>query len=410
MLNGKLLRILLISALSFSIFQQDTSVYANPKGQMTNKDVVILLASPILSYAMCYGFYLLGDYLKQLLMSDNSYPYHYSPWSSEKERLNAYLLNFDELSKIWSEENLDLTKFQSEAKKHQDLFENDHSKEDIRIPHISHHVWFTDPENPFELKWVEQNILRRKIAVLNNRNGQWRSILWTNTISGIPKTVELAKSLGMEVRSLEDLPNPFAEIIPKMIEKGSYYRVMATDIWRVEVIRSLGGFYSDNDYELDKNIDNLTRTYDSFFGFQDHKQSSAGNSILAARAHHPIMEAYHELLYRNILGDKDQIPNSIKNPKSPFLKVITTTGPHALTMSIARGMNTDGFRDVVLQHGIVFYLPEESFYGSIRDLHNTRGIGNDHYSGSWMDESSFQMTRRFHSTLGKTVGEELLNY
>jgi len=380
------------------------------------------------SFSYVVGFFLTVTAFADIKMS------YINPlrFSADGERLSC--TDSWELSRIWEEEGLDFSAFKRKAAQNFDLVENSmcNDSDPIKIPHISHHVWFTDPHNPKEMGKQDRIYLEKKIKVLNQPGSKWRSILWLNIKEGIPETIALAHNLGIEVRLIDYLPSPFVDVIKSLLASKCFDIALATDLWRLQVVKDMGGFYSDNDYELYTNIDYLTRTFHSFFGFDDHSEINVGNSILAATKNHPVLIAYYDLVYRNLFGSN--VPTYIQEPCCRFSKTIMTTGPTPLTLALAKAMNSEGFTDIVFPHGVIFSLE-----GSIPDdfkerfhqwrlknqcprkldfieektpvcepiLKTSGAIGNDQYSGTWIREGAYDPLPKSEKLLGQALGVDL---
>jgi hypothetical protein len=167
------------------------------------------------------------------------------------------------ITEIWEQEGLVASDFKGVAYQNLRLAVTLTSVDDlpVRIPHISHHVWFTNPMDPSEMSEKDISTLVKKIAVLNSHDGNWSSVLWTNDPSKIPLTVKQAEHLNMQVRDIHDIDTPFLCLIDGLLVNKNFG--LATDIRRLVAMKQEGGFYSDNDYDLYTEIDFLTRIYDS---------------------------------------------------------------------------------------------------------------------------------------------------
>lgn len=314
-----------------------------------------------------------------------------------------------DISEIWQQEGLDFADLKYIGSHNLGLTSliDKYSNLQPKIEHVSHHVWFTDPQKPNEMKPKDLLILSNKIKILNSENGAWSSILWVNTESAIPETIRYAENLGIEIRDIHNENSKFTPVIDHLIATGKYG--LSTDIWRVIAVKNHGGFYSDNDYTLYRNIDFLTATYNSFFGYDDRSHRYTGNSIIAAHKNHPILVKAYELLERNVFN-QDR-PDYIKFPCSLFAQTITATGPTLLTLAIHNSANKDENHDVIFPHGVIFFLApsyqnpdlalqkyNSALNGVCEDLPVVLDhiyvpieslacpIGNDAYSGSWIKD------------------------
>ena len=312
---------------------------------------------------------------------------------------------------IWSQEGLDFSRFRDVAFKNTNLIYKkvSYNATIVKIPHISHHIWFTNHFFPREMSLKDQETTLYKVWKLNLEDGDWKHVLWVSNKNVIPDTVRFAEQNNILVREITDFVDfsysfRFHVLINQLLSKNEFGQ--ATDIWRVIVTKRMGGFYSDNDYTMFTSIDYLTKIYDAFFGFDDHHERYTGNAIIATSPEHPVLNNAFEILVRNSFHDLR--PDYVKYPCSSFAKTITTTGPTVLSLSAHRAMNQDGYTDVIFPHGFVFYLNKSC--GGVPSCLNNRffprgddaclnnveedtsfvhSIGNDAYSGSWMTEEAF---------------------
>jgi len=140
-----------------------------------------------------------------------------------------------------------------------------------KIPKIIHQIWL-GPKNPpahfftFRDKWLKLH-------------PDWEYRLWTDAdLDG----------LNLELRDLIDATPNFAE---------------RSDILRSELLERFGGVYVDVDIDPFHSLTELHHKYDFYIGVEfPHKICTTNNmvwggiSIMAAKAHHPIMKRWKEYI------------------------------------------------------------------------------------------------------------------
>jgi|GEM_PF-1839063 len=143
--------------------------------------------------------------------------------------------------------------------------------EEAKIPKILHQIW-VGPKTPPSLFFA----FREKWLKLHP---DWEYKLWTEA--------SLAE-LNLELQDIiDDSPN-YAE---------------KSDIIRSELLERFGGVYIDVDMEPHKPLTELNHKYDFYAGMEyPHKIATTGNSvwagisIIACKAHHPIMKRWKEYI------------------------------------------------------------------------------------------------------------------
>ena len=270
-----------------------------------------------------------------------------------------------------------------------------------KIPHISHHIWFTSPTNPKEIKERDLNFLRKTSSMLDSHK-KWEHYLWTNDPSLIPNSINILNTSGITVKNINEVTLEIDYELTQALNDNAFG--MASDIFRCAIVEKEGGIYFDMDYELYKPLDKMTCTFDSFFGMDDFSNRYFGNAVIAAKKNHPILRIGVELIKRNFLQN-DKAPDYIKYPCSLFAKTITKAGPTLLTIAYYKASHQEGNIDIGLAHGTVFRLDKSFPHGFSPDaisapyytmhddlvsvsLDNSiiqlTQFGNDSYSGSWI--------------------------
>jgi hypothetical protein len=162
-----------------------------------------------------------------------------------------------------------------------------------KIPYIYHHIWFTSFEQPREILDISVQIAMQSKSICNDDIGPWRHILWTNDKSLIPNTTRKFLDQGFEVLSISDYANQttlYNELIDKIDHKEWG---MASDIWRYEIVRMMGGVYSDLNFHLSRSIEKELYRYDYF-------AANFINNFFAATPNHPILVEIIDLVAKRL--------------------------------------------------------------------------------------------------------------
>lgn len=140
-----------------------------------------------------------------------------------------------------------------------------------RIPFVLHQVWMGGELPPMYRRWRERWM---------ELHPEWEHRLWTDA--------EIA-DLDFETRDLFESTDHVA---------------MKSDLIRVEVIRKFGGLYVDTDYECLRPLDPFHYRYDFYGSLRAFpalfliapgtasQPSAICNSIIGARAGHPVLDRY----------------------------------------------------------------------------------------------------------------------
>lgn len=154
------------------------------------------------------------------------------------------------------------------------------------IPLISHDIWFTDPKSPREVFNHDLISLNNKIKLLDNQNtNNWKHILWTNSLKSIPKTIDNLAQVNIEIKEINDIDtdNEITDILKALIDKN--YFGIATDLARYFLLNKMGGLYSDLNYVILNNPQNLMQEV-SFLSQKD--KNGVENYFIASKPQHPI--------------------------------------------------------------------------------------------------------------------------
>ncbi|MEI6789991.1 MAG: glycosyltransferase [Myxococcaceae bacterium] len=264
-------------------------------------------------------------------------------------------------SEIWQQESLEFGNYQEKI--FSGLLKQSVFKEnlvtDSKIPKILHIVWLSDPKKPAGLKKKDLDLVEKKIKILSG-NSNWEFYFWSNIAAeNLGETSELIQRHGVQIKKIEDLKSPLVRIFDQLIDDKKF--VVVSDIVRILAVLEFGGFYTDNDYELFRSLDENYLKFDSIFSLGIVKDSHLQNAFFAAKKEHPILGAAHRLMVRNFLGvsitgEKINVPEYVSSMGDYFSQVIVITGPWMLSLAFDIGANISGNHDLVLPAGVALFL------------------------------------------------------
>lgn len=207
-----------------------------------------------------------------------------------------------------------------------------------RVPKIIHQIWMGSPL-PTDLEKLRRTWL--------TRHPQWEYRLWTD--------VEI-KAFEFSTRDLFDSTTCYGQ---------------RSDILRAEILARYGGVYVDLDYFCHQSIDELVEGYDFFaslrhvmaahLGWREvwHEPVVVCNSIIGAKAGHPILKKYLDLV-RLAWSKRDQfiVSEGELHPIALYMMGGKSRADHVkqtglstyLTFhkAVIEAMNSGGTRDLAL--------------------------------------------------------------
>jgi len=112
-----------------------------------------------------------------------------------------------------------------------------------RIPHFTHKIWVTDPENPHE---PPEKALHAYIETRRRMSSDWTHFLWTNQLSvgaQVQKQLQAAGFLVtiVDISILSD--NGLYSHAEKLLAARKF--ALAADLFKIMVLDRMGGIYSD---------------------------------------------------------------------------------------------------------------------------------------------------------------------
>ncbi len=223
-----------------------------------------------------------------------------------------------------------------------------------KIPPITHQIYFTPSNKKTILKDFYIEKLKVNFNKLNETNGNWQHNIWTNNPEIFPDEVKQIK--GVKIRDVKEFKKH--QLYPTLIDvikKGDglvAYFAMASDLFRLLALQRDGGVYNDMDYEIYNaaSLFELMKRFD-FLGAREHFNSHSyyGNSFMAAKSNHPVINEALDLMVRNYRQDMNDknTPDYIKYPCTENDRLYFD-GPPLITLAYFSKNNQQGNSDVIL--------------------------------------------------------------
>jgi hypothetical protein len=233
-----------------------------------------------------------------------------------------------------------------------------------RIPPVVHFIWIGP--RPFPRESVEN--VRTWLA----HHPDWTFYFWTDRDRSPPCS-------GMKVRYIKDLT--FLKLKPCFSTSDNYGE--KSDLLRYEILFQEGGIYVDHDFVCFKPFDALNKAYDFYCGIDMPNTSSLSscihttNSIIGAKAHHPILKECMDMLAERWDKIGEEYPGS---DKDAMMSRIVHRTYHLFGEAVKQCHNSTGNRDIV--------FPAHYFHAPCDVL---ALFARHKYAGSWFQsESAFE--------------------
>jgi len=255
-----------------------------------------------------------------------------------------------------------------------------------KIPLITHKIWVTSDDAPKDpspqyIKWLENSIEHNKISE------GWIHYFWIESKQKLPNLAKLLENHPtiklMELNELDKSDFVTGDLYQQAIKNKKFGK--ATDIIRLELLRKMGGFYLDTDYELFQSLKPYSKAYDLFMGLEPMSVYLC-NAFMGARQNHPVVNKSLEMILRN-LGP--EAPEYVKNAPENGFKTIIETGPALVTAAFGLTAGQGDNVDIV--------LPPQTIYPATADVYPkkqvvvpngkmpTQAIGAHYWNTAWMD-------------------------
>lgn len=222
------------------------------------------------------------------------------------------------------------------------------------IPKITHQVYFTNKnqENNFKGFLLENLKLFTKNI---SKNGSWKNYIWTNNpalFKGVDNIIIL------DISEFKD--HPLYPILLKTIKQGENSKAFyaeSSDMVRLLALQKFGGIYKDMDYEVYNYdlLNDLISKFDFIGGRERYNiRSYYGNSFIASKANHPIINKAIAYIQRNH-SSSSETPTYIKFP-SIQLDSIYFNGPPVITFAYFAKNNQEGNHDIILPPWMIYNM------------------------------------------------------
>ncbi len=267
-----------------------------------------------------------------------------------------------------------------------------------RIPLITHTIWLTNPAKPVEfpeesyMKWALQS------AELMPACEGWKHYLWVQNKKLLPKTAKKLKHTGLEIKEiyedccfdeLKDLPKfGTRKIFEKALSECRFG--MASDIFRLEVLKRMGGIYKDTDYIFAQNPYLFMHMYDSFYGIEP-MSTFLCNALMAAKPKHPITKAAIKLIKRNF--DPREAPDYVLDiPEDDGYLTIASTGPIVTMLAFHTAAGLDGNHDIAFPPEVLYPAKIPGMYPQKEivtedDALTEHSVGRHLWQGAWVKKA-----------------------
>lgn len=226
----------------------------------------------------------------------------------------------------------------------------------LKIPAITHHVYFTEINRKAKLADFFVEKIRANIQRLNKYDVAWKHIIWTNNPEIFPEKISALENI--EIRNIDEFnQHSLYKLINNAIEnssKNKAFLTKAADMTRLMVVDEMGGVYQDIDYEIyNANIlFKLMHKFDFIGGREEEKEKSYyGNSFFAAKRKHPVLGyAIKKLIANNAINNR------------PIYKIypcnlydeIYFDGPLNLTLAYFAKNNFKKNKDIILPPWMIY--------------------------------------------------------
>ena len=332
------------------------------------------------SYPAPYGTILYLDPTEKEISFIDQYNNHLVyliNWQFYNEKIDASAF-FVKLNQIFAKNSLEALFFPQDSLINKKITH-------LKIPAITHTIWFTSPDNPKEypdeyLYWLEKSI------EANPQSHGFKHLFWVLDKTKLPKTVKALKKMNVKVQEIKKMGDfKLKKSLKKEIVGRKFGR--ASDIFRTVVLDKMGGIYKDTDYRLHQSLLVLLEHYD-FIGCREPMSIFVGNAFIASRPHHPIILKNMEIIERNY--DLERSPKYIKDiPESDGFKTILLTGPAVMTTAVAKAIGEEGYTDIIMPHERLYPCPKEGYplQDSVKpDLSvPLSAFGTHYWETSWAD-------------------------
>lgn len=230
-----------------------------------------------------------------------------------------------------------------------------------RIPLITHKIWVTSDSNPIDLpdyylEWYKNSTEHNPVA------DGWTHFLWIENKEKLPNLVKkLEGHPNIKIMELDkDFPIDLytGDLYKQAIKNKQFGK--ASDILRLEILRQFGGYYLDTDYEVFQSLKPYSKVYDMVVAVEP-MSALLCNAFIGARPDHPVINKGLELITRNIINQKTDAPDYIRNNTDTGWKTIVETGPAMLTAAFALAAGQGDEVDIAMPPMLIYPTPVNEY-------------------------------------------------
>ena len=267
-------------------------------------------------------------------------------------------------------------------KNNPDLFDSTVNK----TPLVTHKIWVTADDNPKMpspqyIKWLENSI------EYNKPSEGWTHYWWVENKEKLPELTKLLENHPtiklMELDKLDTSTFVTGDLYKQAVKNRQFGK--ATDIIRLELLRQMGGFYLDTDYELYQSLKPYAKGYNLVMGLEP-MSAYLCNAFMGASPNHPVVNKSLEMIKRNF---SDDVPDYIKRVTDKGFKTIIETGPALVTAAFGLAAGQGDNVDIVLPPQIIYpaaaaVYPKKQVVTPDGKIPAT-AFGAHYWNTAWMD-------------------------
>ena len=255
-----------------------------------------------------------------------------------------------------------------------------------RIPLVTHKIWVTSDANPKDpsaqyIRWLENSIKH------NPTEAGWTHYFWIESKDKLPGLAKLLENHpNIVIKELNDLNTATfitGDLYKEAIKQKKFGK--ATDILRLELLRLIGGYYLDTDYEVFQSLIPYSKAYDMVVGLEP-MSAYLCNAFIAACPNHPVVQKGLEMIKRNL---SNEAPDYVRNAPDNGFKTIVETGPIAFSLAFALAGGKGDYQDIVLPPQTI-YPAQANPYPQKQPVTPdgkipAQAIGAHYWNTAWMD-------------------------
>ncbi len=154
------------------------------------------------------------------------------------------------------------------------------------LPHITHKVWITDPNNPNQIPEITLALVKEQYLNLPD----YQHLFWTNCPEELePSFYELRKlGINFEIHHTDELARiPARNIFNAYVNQNMF--AFASDIVRLQITATIGGIYTDMGWPLKREISRLLLNFDYAVNGEFFSPGIVSHNFIAAKPNNRIL-------------------------------------------------------------------------------------------------------------------------